>query len=175
VGGDFQAAITLGLVDGCWIEAAEPIHGHWDEPVFARMVDARVREYPGSCVIERNMGALVISTLRDLGTPNLYVHIARDKFGKTVHELGFPMSRPSKRIAIGDLQDMLRDGLIGLVTQLLIDQMRDYEWKLKEDGSEDEGLAGNPVRAGAHDDLVVALLMAIQALHRPQLRFAAVA
>ncbi len=172
-GGDFQACVSLGLSLSEWIEAAAPIHGHWQEPVFARMCDQRIREFPGPNVVERNVGALVISTMRDLGTPHMYQHRARDKNGQMTAELGFPMSRPSKRIAIGDLQEMLSDGLLGIVTRDLYDELCEYEWKIKEDGSEDEGLAGAPAVKGKNDDLVSGLLMAVEGLHRPQLRVAA--
>jgi len=160
---DYQTCFSFGWHDGMWWELCEPIRVRIDEDVYAQMVHERATEYPGVCTVERKWGLGVNSVLRDLNTPGLYRHKERDKVtGKRVRKLGFPMNGPTKGSCILDFKAMLRDGTIGLVTPELKKELVEYEWKTKDDGTQHESMAGNPDRKGAHDDCVMAAMIAMQ-------------
>ena len=154
--GDWSVCITLGWTGECWQEACPPLWERVDAHIFADMLDQRVREYPGTCVVERNVGSAVIALLREKGTPHLYKHKARDKDGKQVRRVGFPVGT-NKRIMISDLQQMLREGRIRLVTKRLIDELLIFEHK-----PHDQRIAAAPDRKGAHDDGPMALMNGVQ-------------
>jgi hypothetical protein len=162
---DYQACVTYGFRDGMLWEAAPPIHGHWPEDVFAQMVHDRSREFPGTVVVERNMGAAVLVALRQLGTLGLYKHKHRDRTGKQKKQLGFPTTYSSKKILISDLQQLLASDEIGIVHTPTLSEAREFEWKQTADNREHQRLAGAPDRKDAHDDLLMALLMMIQGLN----------
>jgi hypothetical protein len=159
--GDYQACTSWGWVpsEGRWQECAPAIRTRIPEDMFADLVDARVRQFPGVCVVERNVGSAVLVRLRDLSTPGLYKHKHRDKDGRQVRRLGFLTTGASKRITISELQRALRERTIGLVTPMLIDEMRDFEWK------DDTHLAGAPDREKAHDDLETTARLALAGQH----------
>jgi len=127
------------------------------------MVHKRATQYPGVCVVERKWGLGVNSVLRDLDTPGLYRHRERDKVsGKRIRKVGFPMNGPTKGSCILDFKKMLREETIGLVTDALKQELVEYEWKTRDDGTQHESMAGNPNRKGAHDDCVIAAMIALQ-------------
>lgn len=168
---DYQVCVSLGWYDDLWWELCPPIHEKVPEDVFAEHVDARVRKYPGLCVVERNVGSAVLTRLRELDTPNLYRHRHRDKDGKHRLELGFPTTYATKRRMIQDTDTMLREGTLGLATPELLDEMRDIEWYdagglQKPMEGRRSPLAGAPEREGAHDDLWMGLNLAIQGIIR---------
>lgn len=161
-GGDWQVMVTLGWDGEAWVEAAPPIRERVPEDVFTRHVDERARRYPGTTTVEANVGSAVLVGLRELDTPGLYRHKHRDKDGKQRRKLGFQTTYASKRILITDMQRDLADGTIGPVTAELVKEMREFEWAPDKDGHDQRkgGLAAAPKREGAHDDLVMALMLA---------------
>jgi hypothetical protein len=172
---DYQVAFPLGLTeDGIWQEVKGGIHGHWPEDVFAEKVHELAMSLPGAVVVvERNVGSAVLVKLRELGTPNVYRHRHRDQTGKQYMQLGFPMTSATKRVAISDTQRMLRDGELALVDEVLKAELSEYEWKVREvvRGMEQvTNIAGAPDRAGAHDDKVSGLLLAVQGIVRAEAR-----
>ena len=161
-GGDFQAAVCFGWKDGMWWEACPPIWGHWPEEVFAEFVNEAVVQMQGMCVVERNVGALVLKTLREMGTPGMYRHRHRDKTGKQRMEIGFPTTEGTKRIMRGEMERALRDGEIGLVTPKLVQELEELEYLLTDDGRETVQQFGAPEREGCHDDLAISAMLALQ-------------
>lgn len=160
--GDYQSCVSFGWHDGMWWELCPPIHERVPEDVFAQHIDERVRAYPGTCVVERNVGSAVLIALRQLGTTGLYKHKHRDKDGRQRRQLGFPTTYGTKRQMIAEGDEMLRAGELGLVTDDLRAEWRDVEWKTNSDGTEAKGLAGAPDVRGKHDDLWMASLLALQ-------------
>jgi hypothetical protein len=163
--GDWQVCVTLGWDGKKWIEACPPIRERIPEDVFAEHVDERVRRYPGTCVVEANVGSAVLTRLRELGTPGLYKHKHKDKDGVQRRKLGFQTTYASKRVMISEMRQHLAEGTVGLVTPELIAEARDFEWKTDADGNEVQGrgsLAGAPERKGAHDDCIMAAMLALQ-------------
>jgi hypothetical protein len=178
IGGDFHACVTFGFRDGIWGEAFPPIHNRLAPDVFADQVFERVGKYGGSVVVERNVGGVVLARLRDLGCPGLYRHRHRDKLGQTTYEIGFPTtggSAGTKKLMISDMQRALREEQIGFVStgvpvtdnavegdKNLVREIREFEWKLSDADAEDKGKAAAPERVGAHDDLAMAAMLALQ-------------
>jgi hypothetical protein len=153
--GDYQAMSTYGWTGSAWDEVCPPIHERVPEDIFAGHVDERARQYPGTVVVEANVGSAVLVRLRELGTPGLYKHKHRDKSGTQRRKLGFQTTYASKRIMITDLQRHLREGTLHITTPATIDEAREFEWK------EDSRLAGAPDRTGAHDDLLTTVGLAM--------------
>ena len=160
--GDWQVCVSFGWHDGMWWELCEPIRCKVPEDVFAERVDERARRFPGITVVERNVGSAVLTRLRELGTPRLYRHKHRDRTGKQRRQLGFPTTYATKRAMIAGFDRMLREGSIALVTPGLAEEIREFEWKTDREGKESHGLAGAPDRAGAHDDMVMAAMLALE-------------
>ena len=149
--GDYQVCVVYGWTGQRWHQVCPSIRERVPEDVFGEHVDTIARRYPGTVVVEANVGSAVLVRLKELGTPGLYRHKHRDKDGRQRFKLGFQTTYPSKRVQLSALQRMFKEGTIGIVEQWLFDELRDYEWK------EDSHLAGAPDRAGAHDDGVAAL------------------
>jgi len=149
--GDYQVCIVMGWTGQRWHQVCPAIRERVPEDVFGEHVDAMARRFPGTVVVEANVGSAVLVRLKELGTPGLYRHKHRDKDGQQRFKLGFQTTYASKRVQLSALQRMLKEGTIGIVEQWLFDELRDYEWK------EDQHLAGAPDRAGAHDDGVAGL------------------
>jgi len=164
--GDWQACVSFGWHDGIWWELEEPIHVRIPEDVFAGQVDERVRLRGGVCVVERNVGSAVLLRLRELETP-IYKHKERTKDGKQRRQPGFPTTYASKRQMVAEGDKLLREGSLGLVSEKLRDEWADVEYMLDEDGKEKKGggFAGAPERKGAHDDLWMSSLLALQGIN----------
>lgn len=163
--GDWQTCVTLAWHDNRWQEVCEPLRMRVPEDMFGERVDQQVRKYGGVCVVERNVGSAVITRLRELGTPGLYRHKQRDKSGHHRREIGLPVGYANKRQQIAQLDRMFREGAVGLKTPELIRECVEVEWKETQDGNEARGLAGNPDREGAHDDLWDALRIAFEGIN----------
>lgn len=163
--GDYQACVSFGWEDGMWWELCPPIHARIPEDIFAGEVDQRVRRFGGTCVVERNVGSAVLLRLRELDTPGIYKHKERTKDGKQRRQPGFPTTYASKRQMISEGDKALREGSLGLVSANVRAEWGDVEWKLDDDGREERGLAGAPERKGAHDDLWMASLLALQGVN----------
>ncbi|MCP4898852.1 MAG: hypothetical protein GY906_17920, partial [bacterium] len=157
--GDWQTCVTLGWDGKAWVEACEPIRRRMPEDAFAELCDARFRQYPGTGVVEANVGSAVLVRLRELATPGLYHHMHRDRDGRQRPKLGFQTTYASKRVMITDMQRHLAEETVLLVTPELIKELREFEWKVDVDGKEARGLAGAPERRGAHDDLGMAAML----------------
>ena len=149
--GDYQVCVVYGWTGQCWWQVCPAIRERVPEDVFGEHVDAMARRYPGTVVVEANVGSAVLVRLKELGTPGLYRHKHRDReTGRQLFRLGFVTTYASKRVQLSALQRMFKEGTIGIVETWLFDEFRDYEWK------EDQHLAGAPDRTGAHDDGVAA-------------------
>ena len=157
---DWQVMKSFALVDGVLVEALPPIRTRIPEDVFAGMVHDRTIQLPGVVVVERNIGMAVMQKLKELGTQNLFKY--RDPVNKDKYRVGFVTTLPSKRMMIADMQSLLRDGAISLVSENGIHEMRQFEWK---DDPETKG-AGAPKMKGSYDDECMAAMLAVQGMKR---------
>jgi hypothetical protein len=156
-GGDYQVCVVMGWTGDLWQQACPAIRERVPEDVFGEHVDAMARRYPGTVVVEANVGSAVLVRLKELGTPGLYKHKHRDKdTGRQEYKLGFQTSYASKRVQLMELQQMFREGTIAIVDEWLFDELRDFEWKETDEQGRGK-LAGAPDRSRAHDDGVAAL------------------
>jgi len=167
--GDAQAMFSWARCGTLIWEAAPPIEVRVPEDQFAAIVDRRAREFPGVVVVERPIGTIgaVIPRLVEMGTPGMYRHAQRGK-ETTTFEIGFPTNYGTKRLMISDTERLLRDGVLVIASEVMRQQMVEYEWRIKTTGDDDRTeVAGNPQREGSHDDVCVAGMLGLQGMLAP--------
>ncbi len=156
-GGDYQVCIVMGWTGARWGQVCPALRERVPEDVFGEHVDGMARDYPGTVVVEANVGSAILVRLKELGTPGLYKHKHRDKdTGRQEYRLGFVTTYASKRVQLMELQRMFREGTLTIVDEWLFDELRDFEWKEADEQGRGK-LAGAPDRSGAYDDGVAAL------------------
>jgi hypothetical protein len=158
--GDYACAQVL---DRKTFEQVAVWHGRVDPDMFGREL-YRLGMFYNSALIapERNsIGIAAIMVLRELYYPNLYI---RESIGnlqdKLKPELGWVTNMTSKPLMIADAQRAVRDKLITLHDELTLGELFSYQY--------DESGHANAV-TGAHDDRVIALMIAIQMHNRTPL------
>jgi hypothetical protein len=151
--GDYACAIVL---DKRSFEQVAVWHGRVDPDVFGREL-YRLGMYYNEAFIapERNsIGIAAIIQLRNMYYPNLYI---RESVGqvqdKLKPELGWITNLQTKPMMVAEGQRAIRDKLITLHDEKTIDELFSYQY-------DDSGHTNAVV--GAHDDRVIALLIAIQ-------------
>lgn len=125
---------------------------------FAEVVNVLNRYYNYAfTVIERNnVGISLIERVRrDFGYLNLYKHKTFDDRGKKKLELGWVTSPTTKTKAIHDLKEEFEKGLILVNDKETLEQMKIFIEREK-------GKMGNIEGKDLHDDLVIALALAVQ-------------
>lgn len=158
--GDFACAQVL---DRRTFEQVAVWHGKCDPDVFGRELFRLGAWYNNALMApERNsIGIAAIVALRDLYYPNLYI---RESVGtledKLKPELGWITDLKTKPLMVADGQKAIRDKLIMLHDELTLNELFSYQF--------DESGKANAV-VGAHDDRVIALLIAIQMYYRTPL------
>lgn len=156
---DFSCA---QVIDVMTYEQVAVFHGNIDADLFGRQLDMLGRYYNDALICpERNaMGLATISILRELNYPKLYY---REKFGyekeRSTGEIGWVTDRESKGLLIADATRLLREKRLYLYDEHTIEELRSFV-------RTPNGLG--EAAAGAHDDRVMAFMIAIQMLSRPQ-------
>lgn len=155
--GDYACAQVL---DKRSMEQVAVWHGRVDPDVFGREL-YRLGMYYNEAFIapERNsIGIAAILTLRNLYYPNLYI---RESVGqvqdKLKPEIGWITNMQTKPIMVAEGQRAIRDKLVMIHDEGTINELFSYQY-------DDQGHT-NAV-TGAHDDRVIALLIAIQMYNR---------
>jgi hypothetical protein len=151
--GDYACAQVL---DKRSFEQVAVWHGRVDPDVFGREL-YRLGMYYNEAMIapERNsIGVAAIITLRDLYYPNLYV---RESVGqvedKLKPELGWQTNMQTKSLMVAETQRAIRDKMVMIHDELTLNELFSYQF-------DSEGHTNAVV--GAHDDRVIALMIAIQ-------------
>ena len=145
--GDYSAATVLDAET--WEELAH-LHGHWEPDTFARHLDTLARAYDATLAVERNNhGHAVLATLKLLETPGVW--IGDDD------RPGWLTTAQSKPLAIDGLATALRDALLQIRTQAILNELQIY--RVLPNGS-------TSAPPGYHDDRVMALAIALAVAQR---------
>jgi hypothetical protein len=153
-GGDYDAAHVIDIET---LKQVAVLRGKWDPDLYGKKL-VRLATFYNQAVlgIERNNhGHSVLNTVINYERyGNVYYHIEYDdQESEEKKQPGFPTDQKTKPIMISDLQQAIREGSIVINHIGTIDELMSY---VRLDG----GKMG--AQQGCHDDLVMALAIAIQ-------------
>ncbi|MBE2927403.1 terminase large subunit domain-containing protein [Anoxybacillus flavithermus] len=126
---------------------------------FAEIVDAlgRFFNYAFICVERNSYGLPLLERLRkEYEYMNLLKQKVFDQRGKRKMQLGFQTTNVTKPIIIHDMKEMFELGLINIECVRTLEEMKIYQEK--------NGKMGNKKGQNNHDDLVISVAMAVQAM-----------
>ncbi len=160
--GDYQVMKSRAFVDGTLREIAQPIRDRMPEHAFTELCHKRWEKYGGLMTVERNVAQAVLLRLAQLGTPRgcTLFKGKHDPTNPSKSRLGFFTSWASKKTAIADYDELLRNREIDLPSENHKNELRQFEWK---DGPQ---LAGAPTANNKYDDEVMADYMLVQGMRR---------
>ena len=126
---------------------------------FAEIVNClgRFFNYAFLCCERNSYGLPLIEKLRkEHGYQNLLKQKIFDQKGKKHFQLGFQTTNTTKPILINDLKENFELGMINIECIQTLEEMKIYQ--------DNNGKMGNKKGSGLHDDLVISVAMACQAL-----------
>jgi hypothetical protein len=149
-GGDYSVAEVIAVDTG--YQVAE-WHGHIAPDLFGQLLYHLGKWYNNSLVLveSNNHGLTTNITLRDMNYPNLYVQTNLDDRGsneKETKKLGFATNKRSKPFIIDNLSALLREGIHGICSADLVQEMQTYV--VLDDGSYSAQLNCNDDRVMAY-------------------------
>lgn len=155
-GGDYS---TMSIFDADGQQVASFYAN--DIPVykFAEIVDAlgRFFNYAFICVERNSYGLPLLERLRkEYGYMNLLKQKVFDQRGKRKMQLGFQTTNVTKPIIINDMKEMFELNMINIECVRTLEEMKIYQ--------EHKGKMGNKKGQNNHDDLVISVAMACQAM-----------
>ena len=155
-GSDFFAAQVINSETG---EQAAVLHGYYDEDLFAAQLYCLGKYYNNALVgVEANFSSYPIRELERLGYKNQFVRQSEDTFThRTVSSYGFKTTSATRPVIIADLIEAVRDRPELLNDRETLEEMLTFVRN---------GRGRAEAQAGAHDDLVMALAIALYI--RPQ-------
>lgn len=157
--GDYSAAVVIDASSG--LQCAELLV-RWPIWKFAQELESLGRKYNSALIaVERNNhGHAILHALRhQVGYPRLYRHPEMQGGGQASAD-GWLMNAQTKPEAIQGLARMLRDAPGVFCSARLLEQCRNFSWT--EDGAmAARGSRASASDAGGHDDLVVAMAIAL--------------
>ncbi|GGJ77164.1 hypothetical protein GGR02_003028 [Anoxybacillus voinovskiensis] len=127
---------------------------------FAEIVDAlgKFYNYAFICVERNSYGLPLLERLRkDYGYLNLLKQKVFDQKGKRKMQLGFQTTNTTKPIIINDMKEMFELGMINIECVRTLEEMKIYQEDAKGRTNAKKGVKN-------HDDLVIAVAMAVQAM-----------
>ena len=156
-GGDYS---TMSIFDSDGQQVASFYAN--DIPVykFAEIVNeiGRFFNYAFICVERNSYGLPLLERLRkEYGYLNLLKQKVFDQRGKRKMQLGFQTSNVTKPIIINDMKEMFELGLISIECVRTLEEMKIYQ-------EQKNGKMGNKKGQNNHDDLVISVAMACQAM-----------
>ncbi|MEK4759615.1 DNA packaging protein [Viridibacillus sp. FSL E2-0187] len=130
-------------------------------PVYelAKIVDSlgRYFNYAFLCVERNSYGLPLLEKLRK---EYKYINLLKQKIfnekGKKIRQLGFMTTTVTKPILINDMKEHFEVGLINIQCLEALNEMKIYQ--------DDNGKMGNKKGKNNHDDLVISVAMAVQAM-----------
>ncbi|MBY6273523.1 MAG: DNA packaging protein [Bacillaceae bacterium] len=155
-GGDYS---TMSIFDADGQQVASFYAN--DIPVykFAEIVYTlgRFYNYAFICVERNSYGLPLLERLRkDYGYMNLLKQKVFDQRGKRKMQLGFQTTNVTKPIIINDMKEMFELGMINIECVRTLEEMKIYQ--------DNNGKMGNKKGQNNHDDLVISVAMACQAM-----------
>jgi hypothetical protein len=156
-GGDYSCAQVL---DRKSLEQVAVFHGRLGPDLFARELFRLGTFYNNAMIAPENnsVGIAVCLELRDLYYPNIYI---RERVGgyedKLKAELGWRTDLKTKPIMVANTAKVIRDKQIFIHDEATLQELFSYQY-------DDSGAAN--ATTGAHDDRVVALMIAIEMYYR---------
>lgn len=148
VTGDYCSADVICRQTG---EQVKSLHGHWPPDIFGQKLADLGKHYNNAQIaVERNNhGHAVLLKLKSLYYPHIWYFMDSKP--------GWNTTSRTKPQMIDALDEWLRDGSIKLSSQKTCEELMSYQ-------IEDDGKTNAP--QGMHDDRVISLAIAIQALSR---------
>ncbi|SEA53576.1 hypothetical protein SAMN05421743_105209 [Thalassobacillus cyri] len=152
--GDYSAA---HVVDWETNEQVAEVHGHWDPDIFGKKL-AVVGWYYNTALIgveRNNHGHSVLNTLiNQVGYENLYHHVDYDSANGEERKVpGWPTDPKTRPIMMSDLRTVMREQSMKVNSATLLNEL--FTFIVNDQGKEE-------AQSGCHDDLVMALAIAIQ-------------
>lgn len=154
-GGDYAAAVVLDRMTG---EEVGMFRKKVNAFEFAKLLNKWGRKFGNALVIVEvnNHGLTALTELRNMGYPNLYF---RKQYGKTdnlqTNRMGWKTNIVTKPILLDGITRALAEGSITIHSEEIYEELKTIEFL-------SSGNIG--ASSGHHDDLVMALGMAIQGL-----------
>ena len=159
-GGDAQA---IHILDAETLEQVAMLWGRWPLHVFARRAAALVLRYQAFTVLERNNHGHAVLEHWLRGTDEMrlprsliYHHSTYDERGKTIKKPGWDTNSKTRPIMVADLEEAIRRGH-------LIARDADFYKEARMFAYPEDGGSEPSAPDGEHDDLVIAMALALQA------------
>lgn len=149
------------VIDRTTYEQVAVWHGKIDPDILGRQVELLGRYYNHALIaVERNsVGLTPLIVLRDLYYPNLYY---RETYGQLADrrtpELGWVTDANTKDLIINEATQLIRDKRLGIKDEETIGEMMSFVRDARGKAS---------AASGAHDDYVMAFLIAVKMLAQP--------
>ena len=157
--GDFSATVILDVTDPKRPVIAATLQGHYKVSDYSEKAYELVKSYNALAVIETNFhGAAVQEYFEQQFYPHLYIRIVYDKVGdQHVDRIGWWTSRSTRSILLTGLNRVLANGALRVTDPRI-------QWQINHFVFGGTGKA--EAAAGEHDDLVLALAMAVEGIEQ---------
>jgi hypothetical protein len=144
------------ILDAQTLRVCAIIHGRIGVHEFARQISELGERYHWALVVvaRLNHGHAVQEALTHLRYPKIYLHREAGN-SQAPRRPGFPESQTSKTMLVANLQAELQGGMIYIPDRDMIRELVEYQ-------NPAPGKYAGPI--GGHDDLVVALELALQGI-----------
>ena len=136
------------------------LHHQFDEDLYVRQVYCLGTWYRSLIAIEANFGPLSNRELQRLRYPSLYVRETYDQIGMNAEEkYGFKTTQLTRPLIINQLVEIVREHTSKINDRETLQEMLSFVRNEKKNGRPEAS-------QGAHDDLVMGLAIAYEALHQ---------
>lgn len=155
-GGDYS---TISIFDNEGEQVLSFYHNKVPVYLFAEIVDAigKWSNYAFLAIERNNLGLPLIERLRkDYEYMNLLKQKVFDQRGKTKLQLGWTTTNITKSIMISDFKEQFERGLVNIHCKETLQQMQIFQ--------EENGRMNNKKGEGNHDDLIISVALAVQAM-----------
>ena len=158
--GDSADYSTFHVIDTDESEVVAEFKGKVPPDQFAILLAEAGKRYNNALLCPENntYGYAVIMKLRDLGYTNLYFKNEKDKFNAVyglgevpIAKVGFTTSGQSRGQILTKIEEVIRNGKIGIYSSRFYDEMKTFVWT----GTKAQAMKGK------HDDLIMSLAIGV--------------